>query len=178
MRKQKLWAKVPEKIERPNLYPEDESLRAEIDELNTSIYTHINNGAYKAGFLSDQTVYATAFQACFSRLSDLESLLAKDSRPFLTGNTFTKGDLRLFPTLYRHDPVYYVRMKFNAAKILHYPHLWCWLCRVHSLPGVPQSNSLVHCRQGYFGSSWNSVVPLGPMHPKPYPEAYSHPDLA
>ena len=84
----------------------------------------------------------------------------------------------LFPTLYRHDPVYYLRMKLNGAKILDYPHLWRWLCRVHALPGVAESNSLDHCRQGYFGRSWNKTIPRGPFKPMPYPQAYAHPELA
>lgn len=166
---------------RPDLYPLGEGhakVRDHVDALNADIYVDINNSAYKAGFSSDQTVYAAAFKAYFARLSELDALLASDDRPFLTGSTFTEADLRLFPTLYRHDPVYYLRMKLNDAKILDYPHLWRWLCRVYALPGVAESNSLVHCRQGYFGRSWNQVIPLGPSRPMPYPEAYMHPELA
>ncbi len=159
-----------------NLYPA--SLESDIEKLNDKIYSNINNGAYKAGFSSDQAVYATAFRNYFDTLAELESLLASDQRPFLTGDRFTEADLRLYPTLFRHDPVYYLRMKLNAAKILDYPHLWRWLCRVYALPGVEQSNSLDHCKQGYFGRSWNNVVPLGPIHPMTYPEAYGHPELA
>ncbi len=164
--------------DRPDLYPSKSALRHEIDTLNQEIYANINNGAYKAGFSSDQAVYAAAFDAYFSMLSTLETRLAADDRSFLTGDTFTECDLRLFPTLYRHDPVYYLRMKLNGARIVDYPHLWRWLCRVYALPGVAESNSLDHCRQGYFGRSWNNVVPLGPFSPMPYPEAYMHPDLA
>ena len=163
--------------DRPDLYPEAADLRAEIDGLNERIYTAINNGAYKAGFSADQVVYAAAFEAYFEALDQLERRLS-DDRPFLTGQTFTEADLRLFPTLYRHDPVYYVRMKLNGARILDYPHLWRWLCRVHAMPGVADSGSLIHCRQGYFGRSWNGVVPLGPVTPMRYPEAYAHPELA
>lgn len=163
------------KADRPDLYPGPQ--QAEIDRLNAWIYTSINNGAYKAGFSSDQEVYATAFDAYFKALEDLETVLS-DGRPFLTGALFTEADLRLFPTLYRHDPVYYVRMKLNGARILDYAHLWRWLCRVHALPGVPESCSLIHCRQGYFGRSWNNVIPAGPLRPMPYPEAYGHPELA
>ena len=161
----------------PVLYPADSALRCEIDALNQTIYTTINNGAYKAGFSSDQQVYAAAFGAYFKSLDNLEARLAADDRPFLTGDRFTEADLRLFPTLYRHDPVYYLRMKLNGARILDYPRLWRWLCRVYALPGVATSNSLIHCRQGYFGRSWNRVVPLGPLLPMPYPEAYAHPEL-
>jgi glutathionyl-hydroquinone reductase len=167
--------------DRPDLFPAGDanaSLRAEIDALNEQIYNHINNGAYKAGFSSSQQVYAEAFANYFDTLSALEARLKADERPFLAGDTFTEADLRLFPTLYRHDPVYYVRMKLNGAMILDHPHLWRWLCRVYALPGVAESNSLLHCRQGYFGRSWNNTVPLGPLRPMPYPEAYTHPELA
>jgi len=171
-----LGSTVPDAA-RPVLYPDEPAERGEIDALNDLIYGAINNGAYKAGFSSDQAVYAAAFEAYFDTLAALEAQLS-DGRPFLTGASFTEADLRLFPTLYRHDPVYYLRMKLNGAKILHYPHLWRWLCRVYAVPGVAQSSSLIHCRQGYFGRSWNRVVPLGPLKPMPYPEAYEHPDLA
>ncbi|WP_164661269.1 glutathione S-transferase C-terminal domain-containing protein [Tropicibacter sp. Alg240-R139] len=160
-----------------SLYPDDAALRSEIDALNETIYVAINNGAYKAGFSSDQSVYATAYTVYFQTLDKLERRLS-DGRPYLMGDHFTEADLRLFPTLYRHDPVYYLRMKLNEAKILDYPHLWRWLCRVHALPGVADSCSLIHCRQGYFGRSWNGVVPLGPAKPMPYPKAYAHPELA
>lgn len=167
--------------DRPDLYPAGDDkarLRAEIDVLNDQIYVNINNGAYKAGFSSNQEVYATAFSNYFEMLAALEKRLAADDRPFLTGNTFTEADLRLFPTLFRHDPVYYVRMKLNGARILDFPCLWRWLCRVYAMPGARDSNSLIHCRQGYFGRSWNNVVALGPLYPMSYPEAYEHPELA
>jgi len=164
-------------VERVRLCPDDEILLQEIHALNELVYTTINNGAYKAGFSSDQNVYAAAFDAYFGTLAKLDHRLS-DGRPFLTGDTFTEADLRLFPTLYRHDPVYYVRMKLNGARILDYPRLWQWLCRVYALPGVADAGSLVHCRQGYFGRSWNGVVPSGPLKPMRYPEAYLHPDLA
>ena len=168
-------------MDRPDFYPEGKEnaqLREEIDVLNEQIYININNGAYKAGFSSDQEVYAVAFSNYFDSLEALDKRLLADDRAFLMGDSFTEPDLRLFPTLFRHDPVYYVRMKLNAARILDYPSLWRWLCRIYALPGVAQSNSLVHCRQGYFGRSWNNVVALGPRRPMTYPKAYEHPELA
>ena len=164
-----------EESERPDLLPPD--LRDEIDRLNARVYVAVNNGAYKAGFSSDQAVYAAAFERYFEALGELEARLA-DGRPYLTGERFTEADLRLFPTLFRHDPVYAVRMKLNGARVLDHPNLWRWLCRVHALPGVREAGSLVHCRQGYFGRTGNGTVPLGPRLPMPYPEAYDHPELA
>lgn len=175
-----LGGRLPD-AERPDLYPggeADATLREDIDALNARIYVDINNGAYKAGFSSDQAVYEQAFHRYFDALDFLEELLARDGRDFLTGDRLTEADLRLFPTLYRHDPVYYVRMKLNGARILDYPHVWRWLCRMYALPGVATSCSLTHCRQGYFGRTWNGVVPAGPVKPMVYPDAYRHPELA
>lgn len=162
---------------RPDLFPADPHKRSDIAALNALIYAAINNGAYKAGFSSDQSVYVQAFDAYFDALGQLDTRLS-DGRAFLTGADFTEADLRLFPTLYRHDPIYYLRMKLNGARILDYPHLWRWLCRVHALPGVARASAMTHCRQGYFGRSWNGVVPRGPFAPMPYPQAYDHPELA
>ncbi|WP_254446715.1 hypothetical protein [Ruegeria sp. HKCCD8929] len=78
----------------------------------------------------------------------------------------------------RGQSTWQCRTKLNGGKILDYPHLWRWLCRVYAMPGVADSNSLDHCRQGYFGRSWNGVIPLGPFKLMKYPEAYKHPDLA
>ena len=105
--------------DRVRLFPDDDALRQDIHDLNDLIYTTINNGAYKAGFSSDQKVYEAAFDACFETFEKLEDRLS-DGRRFLTGDTFTEADLRLFPTLYRHDPVYFVRMKLNGARVLDY----------------------------------------------------------
>ena len=163
-------------VDRPVLVPSNPAQRSEVDALNERIYVKINNGAYKAGFSSDQTAYAKAFEAYFETLAYLNDRLS-DGRDFLTGAGFTDADLRLFPTLYRHDPVYYLRMKLNGARILDFPHLWRWLCRVYAVDGVAAAGSLIHCRQGYFGRSWNGVIPLGPHMPMTYPAAYLHSDL-
>jgi putative glutathione S-transferase len=82
------------------LYPD--SLRVTIEELNESIYQKINNGAYKAGFSSNQQVYQEAYARYFSELDRLDELLARSR--FLTGDSVTEADVRLFPTVFRHDP--------------------------------------------------------------------------
>jgi putative glutathione S-transferase len=103
----RLGSSLSDKV-RPDLYPSGDDkaqLRAEIEVLNDQIYDSINNGAYKAGFSSNQEVYARAFSNYFDTLAVLEKQIASDARLFLTGNAFTEADLRLFPTLFRHDPV-------------------------------------------------------------------------
>ena len=157
----------------PDLYPNSDKERCgEIDRLNDWIYTNINNGSYKAGFSSNQDTYETAFQKYFDTLEQLEEIL--NEKLFLTGQTVSEADLRLFPTLFRHDPVYYNRFKLNERYLWEYPNLWRWMKQMMSLENtnmddVAGPGYLAHCKQGYFGRSGNGTIPVGPKH---YPECY------
>jgi len=152
-----------------DLYPADR--REKIDAANNFIYHDINNGAYKAGFVSKQAIYEEAYHAYFAALDRVEATLAESK--FVVGETVTEADLRLFPTIFRHDPVYYTRFKLNQAMIRDYPHLWRWLHTMYAdVPGVRATSDasyLQHCKQGYFGRSNTNTVPLGPPG---YPECY------
>ena len=129
----------------------------EIAALNAYVYQRINNGAYKAGFSSNQAVHERACDAYFQALASLNDLLA--TRPFLAGDAMTEADVRLLPTIYRHDPVYFARMKLSKGKIARdFAHIQQWLERM--LAAVPpHANNLTHCRNGYFGRTGNGIVP-------------------
>lgn len=156
-----------------DLYPE--SLREEIDAANTWIYTDINNGAYKAGFSSNQDVYEAAFKNYFAALHKLNALV--ESSDFIVGNAVTECDFRAFTTLWRHDPIYHNRMKLNQAFLHEYSGIWKWMGRMMSVPGL---NTVVHegilaqAKQGYFGRTGNGTIPVGPSG---YPECYGKPRL-
>jgi putative glutathione S-transferase len=92
-----------------DLFPQDKA--EEITKLNDFIYQKISNGSYKAGFSSNQEVYETAYRDYFDALKVLNERLA--NQKFLMGSTITEADVRLFPTLYRHDPIYYLRFKLR-----------------------------------------------------------------
>ncbi len=142
-----------------DLYPA--ALRDEIDQLNDLVYQRINNGAYKAGFTSSQLAYERAFDRYFAALDWLEALLGK--REWLAGSEqLTEADLRLFPTVFRHDAVYFTRFKLNARRIADYPKLSAWLRRMLDVPGVAAACNQDHARNGYFGRTGNEIVPLGP----------------
>lgn len=143
------------------LYPS--ALEGEINELDERIYHSINNGAYRAGFgSSNQAKYEAAYAEYFAHWDVLEARLA-DGRRFLTGDAPTESDLKLFPTLFRHDPIYYTRMKLNQSFVWEYPHLWRWMCNFYALPGVAENSPLAHMKQGYFGRTHNNNVPVGPL---------------
>ena len=141
-----------------DLYPECH--RAEIDHVNAYVYTYVNNGAYKAGFTSSQAVYDTWCDNVFAALDWLDQRLA--GRDWLVGGTMTEADVRLFPTIYRFDPVYFVRFRLDRQRVRSYPHLQRWLERMVEVPGVRGASNLGHCKRGYFGRTGNNLVPGGP----------------
>lgn len=148
------------------------TLATEIDELNELIYQRINNGAYKAGFAGTQAAYERAYHRYFSALRYLDELL--DGRRFLLGTAQpTEADLRLFPTLFRHDAVYYARFKLNQARVRDYPQLATWLERILDWPGIREASNLDHARNGYFGRTGNGIVPVGPVPLGLSPSAFS-----
>ena len=148
------------------------ALETEIDELNELIYQRINNGAYKAGFAGTQAAYERAYHRYFSALQYLNDLLS--GREFLLGTVHpTEADLRLFPTIFRHDAVYYARFKLNHARIIDYPELSAWLATMLDWPGVREASNLDHARNGYFGRTGNGIVPAGPVPLELSPSAFS-----
>lgn len=155
-----------------DLYPKD--LAAEIDRVNDWIYKTIANGSYKAGFSSSQETYETAYKTFFATLQKLdEEVLSKSE--FLVGNSVTEADIRLFPALFRFDPIYYSRFKLNQSFLWEYSNLWKWMSRMMALKGMgPVSNAsyLQHCKQGYFGRTGNGTVPVGPLG---YPGCFKDP---
>jgi glutathionyl-hydroquinone reductase len=141
----------------PRLAPPE--LRPEIDHHNAWVYRDINNGAYRAGFANSEAAYAQAFEGFFAALDRLERIFAE--RQFLCGSRVTEADLRLFPTLFRFDPVYYVRFRLNRRMLKEYRNTSRWLADMGALPGVQEASNLEHCKRGYFGRNGNNIVPLG-----------------
>lgn len=145
-----------------DLYPT--ALHSEIDRLNSEIYPALNNGVYRAGFATTQVSYAEAVTDVFGMLDKLESRLA-DGRQFLSGEKFTEADIRLFVTLIRFDPAYYGLFKCNLRQLREYPYLNRYTLRVLNLPGIRETVSLDHIKQGYYSIralNPNGIVPMGP----------------
>ena len=145
-----------------DLYPQ--SLRIEIDQLNTTVYEHVNNGVYKCGFATSQDAYEQAFDALFETLDQLERRLAP--KRYLLGDKVTLADLRLFTTLVRFDSVYYGHFKCNLRRITDYPNLWGYARDLYQTAGVAETVNLAQIKRHYYMSqptiNPTRIVPKGP----------------
>lgn len=145
-----------------DFYPEP--LREEIDSLNERIYDTVNNGVYKSGFATTQEAYEEAVGPLFDTLDWLEERLAKQR--YLTGNTITEADWRLFTTLIRFDPVYVGHFKCNVRRISDYTNLSGYVRDLYQQPGIASTVNMDHIKQHYYSShesiNPSRVVPVGP----------------
>ena len=143
-------------------YPEE--LRDEIDSLNSTIYSNINNGVYKAGFATTQAAYEEAANTLFTTLDSLEERLS--SQRYLVGSKVTEADWRLFTTLVRFDPVYVGHFKCNRRRLIDYQNLWGYVCDLYQTPGVADTVDLDYIKRHYYGSHTTinptGIVPIGP----------------
>lgn len=139
-------------------------LREQIDRINDRVYTDINNGVYKAGFATKQSIYEDNVKNLFNALDWVEGLL-KHNR-YLTGNTITEADWRLFTTLVRFDAVYVGHFKCNLKRIQDYPNISGYLRELYQINGIAETVNMRHIKNHYYMSHANinptGIVPVGP----------------
>ncbi len=156
-------------------YPRNK--RAEIDTLNDRIYETVNNGVYKAGFARTQAAYDMAVAALFDTLDWLEARLAH--QPYLTGDSITEADWRLFTTLIRFDAVYHGHFKCNVRRLVDYPALRRFTRSLYLVPGVAETVDFGHIKRHYYLSHpWldpTGIVPAGPVEDFLQPETFDRP---
>jgi putative glutathione S-transferase len=144
-----------------DFYPEE--LRSEIDRINEVVYSHFNNGVYRAGFARSQEAYEEAAKRIFQCLDMMEDLLA--DRRYLAGDRITEADWRTFPTLLRFDLVYYGHFKCNLRRIQDYPNLANYLRELYQWPGIKETLDLQKIKSGYYGQlnvNPTGIYPIGP----------------
>jgi putative glutathione S-transferase len=132
------------------LFPDSTQKKAEA--LNEFIYSTINNGVYRCGFAQKQPAYQKAMNELFSSLDRLEKDFGSSAHKFLTGDSFTWIDLRLYHTLVRFDPVYNVYFKTNRKKIADYPNLLNYVRECYSVEAVKKTTNIKHIKMHYYTS--------------------------
>ena len=145
-----------------DFYPE--KFRKKIDEINDFTYHNINNGVYKVGFATKQSVYEEELDRLFNALDKIEEMLEQNT--YLLGSEMLECDLRLFPTLLRFDPVYVGHFKCNKKRIIDYPNINRYLQSIKSNSKIKPTINIDHIKTHYYGShptiNPNGIIPTGP----------------
>jgi putative glutathione S-transferase len=97
----------------PDYYPE--MLRPEIDATNARVLKGVNNAVNGCGYSISRQAYDGSVKSLFETLDSLEERLSKQR--YLCGDVETEADWRLFPSLVRFDPCYYVGYKCNLRRL-------------------------------------------------------------
>jgi putative glutathione S-transferase len=131
-----------------DFYPEH--LRDQIDEVNELVYHNINNGVYKTGFATTQEAYDGNVKSLFCALDSVEEILA--SNRYLTGNTLTEADWRLWVTLVRFDSVYHTHFKCNLRLIEQYSNIYNFMSELYQMPNIAKTVNEAHIKRHYYAS--------------------------
>lgn len=144
---------IPKQYASIDLFPQ--ALQSSIEETNEWTYNDINNGVYKSGFASTQEAYESAVTQLFKSLDRAEKHLSEQKEgPYYWGKEITEGDVRLYTTIVRFDPVYVQHFKCNIRDIRSgYPYLHRWLRNLYwNVPAFGETTEFVHIKGHYTKS--------------------------
>ena len=154
----------------PDYYPE--AHRREIDATNALVLKGVNNAVNGCGYSISQEAYDGSIKLLFGTLDSLEERLSKQR--YLCGDVETEADWRLFPSLVRFDPCYYVGYKCNLRRLDEYPNLSNYLRELYQTPGIAEVCDIAGMKRGVFSKAGpvgsNGIVPIGPTvdHSRPH----------
>ncbi len=154
----------------PDYYPE--VLRPEIDATNALVLRGVNNAVNGCGYSISQEAYDSSVKLLFGTLDKLEERLSQQR--YLCGDVETEADWRLFPSLVRFDPCYYVGYKCNLRRLDEYPNLSNYLRELYQTPGIADVCDIAGMKRGVFSKAGpvgsNGIVPVGPTvdYPRPH----------
>jgi putative glutathione S-transferase len=147
----------------PELDFEPESLRELMENFDAVIYPKVNDGVYRCGFAQTQEAYQDAYNSHWEGMEQVESMLGKNR--FLTGETITLSDIKLFVTLIRYDPVYFSMFKTSKRMVRDMPNMLRFLKDIYNIPGIQDT---VHVPSFVKGYANGKIYPLGPLEPDYY----------
>lgn len=147
-----------------DLYTEaDEDGRAKLNEVSEWLSPLMIHGVYRCGFAKNQLAYDRAIGELCEAYDRADDILQKQR--YLTGDTLTDADIRLFVTLLRFDEVYAFYFKANARLVMLTPSLLNFCREIYQMPGIAATCDMDQIKAHFFGShaEWNkySVIPRG-----------------
>jgi len=118
---------------------------------------------YRCGFAKNQQSYDRAIAELCDAYDRADDIL--QGQRYLTGDTLTDADIRLFVTLIRFDEVYSIYFKANARMVMLTPSLLNFCRDIYQMPGIAETCDMEQIKAHFFGShaEWNkySVIPRG-----------------
>jgi putative glutathione S-transferase len=124
----------------------------------------VNDAVNGCGYSITQEAYDGSVKLLFETLSGLERRLARQR--YLCGEAETESDWRLFPSLVRFDPCYYVGYKCNVRRLEEYPNLSNYLRDLYQTPGIADVCDIDGMKRGVFSKAGpvgaNGIIPAGP----------------
>ncbi len=154
----------------PDYYPA--ARRPEIDATNALVFKGVNNAVNGCGYSISQQAYDSSVKLLFGTLDGLEQRLSQQR--YVCGDVETEADWRLFPSLVRFDPCYYVGYKCNLRRLDEYPNLSNYLRDLYQTPGIAEVCDVPGMKRGVFGKAGpvgsNGIIPVGPTvdHSRPH----------
>jgi glutathionyl-hydroquinone reductase len=147
-----------------DLYTEaDEEGRARLDEVSEWLAPLMIHGVYRCGFAKNQQSYDRAIGELCDAYDRADDILSRQR--YLTGDTLTDADIRLFVTLIRFDEVYAFYFKANARLVMLTPSLLNFCREIYQIPGIRSTCDMEQIKAHFYGShaEWNkySVIPRG-----------------
>ena len=147
-----------------DLYTEDDEDGLDrLNEVSQWLYPMMIHGVYRCGFAKTQGAYDQAIEELTEAFDAADELL--QHQRYLTGDTLTDADIRLFVTLLRFDEVYAFYFRANTRLVMMTPTLLNFCREVYQMPGVAETCQMDQIKAHFFGShaEWNkySVVPRG-----------------
>eukprot|EP00980_Cylindrotheca_fusiformis_P028576 scaffold22612_cov138-Cylindrotheca_fusiformis.AAC.10 len=147
-----------------DFYTEDnEEGLDKLNEVSQWLYPMMIHGVYRCGFAKTQEMYDNAIEQLTAAFDMAEEILSKQR--YLTGDTMTDADLRLFVTLLRFDEVYAFYFKANTRLVMLSPSLLNFCREIYQMKGIAETCQMEQIKAHFYGShaEWNkySVIPRG-----------------
>jgi putative glutathione S-transferase len=140
------------------------ALQSDIDATNALVLKGVNNAVNGCGYSISQEAYDGSVKLLYGTLDSLEVRLSRQR--YLCGDVETEADWRLFPSLVRFDPCYYVGYKCNLRRLDEYPNLSNYLRELYQTPGIAEVCDIDGMKRGVFSKAGpvgsNGIVPIGP----------------
>ncbi|MER6505343.1 glutathione S-transferase C-terminal domain-containing protein [Nonomuraea sp. NPDC001636] len=118
-----------------DLYPEH--LRGEIDKLNAWIYHDVNTGVTRVAPAGTEAAREEERHRVVAALERLDERLAEQR--FLTGDTITEADVRLWVTLVRFDALHNHEHLISERELPDFEHLWGYARDLYQRPAFGET---------------------------------------